>query len=286
MTSENEPLERDDLVSETYRELGTETVPEHLNQRILRTASDGGKQSPARGILFAAWLKPAAWAATIALSLAIVLESSQVPTVPVLSDDVPATESMREEAFVEEVLLIDSVAIEKVENRARAESARIRQRVSADELKRSATTHDEVEAFSREPEALSREPKDKLDSVAAPQQSGQPPSPSPTTAATSAEAERAADLPAASERVADRPEKSKRGIDIPANKQPMASFSLMSEQSDTDDFCDATTRVSEEGWLACIENLRRSGNEEAADREFEAFILKYSVESPNLEGNK
>ena len=65
MTSEKETFERDDLVSETYRELGTETVPEHLNQRILRTASDGGKQSPARGILFAAWLKPAAWAATM-----------------------------------------------------------------------------------------------------------------------------------------------------------------------------------------------------------------------------
>ena len=229
MNSGKEPFDGDDLVTVTYRELGVEKAPEHLNQSVLRMASGGGLRSPARNILFGAWMKPVAWAATIGLSLAIVLELSEVPTAPVRSDPVrsdsmPTAESMREEAL-EEALVINAAGSDKVENRARPESAPNRQLVSEDELGRSTAAFDDVEVFSREP-------KGKLDAVAAPA----------------------------------------------APSQPMASFA--------NDLCNAAARLSEESWLACIENLRRSGSEEAADREYEAFILKYPLESSDLEGNK
>jgi hypothetical protein len=260
MNSGKEPFDGDDLVTETYRELGVENAPEHLNQSVLRMASGG---SPARNILFGAWMKPVAWAATIGLSLAIVLELSEVPTAPVQSDPVrsdsmPTAESMREEAL-EEAPVLNAAGSEKVENRARPESAPNRQLVSEDELGRSTAAFDDVEVFSREP-------KGKLDAVAAPAAPSQPPLAAMT------------EIPAAKELASVLPEAKKRAADLPADSQPIASFA--------NDLCNAAARLSEESWLACIENLRRAGSEEAADREYEAFILKYPLESSDLEGNK
>lgn len=78
MTMDQDTEETDDRVSRTYRTLATETTPEHLNEKVLRTAFDtrhsGSKQIP----LYVSWLKPAAWAATVGLSLAIVIEISEV----------------------------------------------------------------------------------------------------------------------------------------------------------------------------------------------------------------
>jgi len=254
MTTEKEPFEGDELVTGTYRELGVEKAPERLNQSILRMASHDGKQSPARGILFAPWMKPVAWAATIGLSLAIVLELTQVPTAAVRPDNMPTTERMREEAVLQ-----DADLLEKMENGARLQSGPDRQLISEDELGRNAARYDDVEV-------LSREPKGKVDAVAAPAQSSAPLS--PATAEISAARKRAADLP--------------------ADKRSMAYELILLEQKETDtaDSCEAAVRISRESWLECIEELRETGNDQAADREYEAFILEYSVESRDLEGNK
>jgi len=225
MTTGKEPFERDELVAETYRELGAEKVPERLNQSILQLAAGGSGRSPARNILFAAWMKPVAWAATIGLSLAIVLELTQVPTVAVRTDTVPAAERVREEAVLQ-----DTDQLKKTENRARLQSGPNRQLISEDKLEHSAGTHDDVAVFSRKT-------KGKVNAAAAP---------------------------------------------APA----LVSDLFLLEQADIADSCDAAVRLSRESWLECIENLRRSGSEEAADREYEAFILEYSVESRNLEDNK
>jgi hypothetical protein len=80
MTTEHENDERDERVSETYRALGVEQAPEHLNQNILRMAANDGKRGRAGKLLLSAWMKPVAWAATIGLSLAIVLEVTQLPS--------------------------------------------------------------------------------------------------------------------------------------------------------------------------------------------------------------
>lgn len=69
----------DPEVSASYREIAREQTPEALNAAVLRQAAAsvaGAKSTSVR------WLRPMAWAATIGLSLALVLELSNVPVVP------------------------------------------------------------------------------------------------------------------------------------------------------------------------------------------------------------
>jgi hypothetical protein len=68
--------ERDALVSETYREIAHDRAPGHLDKTVLDAAA---KAVRPRYSLLITWTRPAAWAATIMLSVALVLEFSQTP---------------------------------------------------------------------------------------------------------------------------------------------------------------------------------------------------------------
>jgi hypothetical protein len=117
MTNERDKEDMDTRVSETYRELSAPRVPDHLNQTILQLAANKG---PGKGdFLFAKWLKPVTLAATIALSLAIVMELTDVPTTAVRMELEPAVEQQVESVseneatsadvrFVEELTLKDT----------------------------------------------------------------------------------------------------------------------------------------------------------------------------------
>jgi len=69
----------DPRVSDAYRELATEKSPPELDATVLKMAAGDvrTRYGLARG-----WLRPVAWAATIGLSLAFVLEISQYTDVP------------------------------------------------------------------------------------------------------------------------------------------------------------------------------------------------------------
>jgi len=71
--------DNDPRVSDAYRELATEKSPPELDATILKMAAGDvrTRYGLARG-----WLRPVAWAATIGLSLAFVLEISQYTDVP------------------------------------------------------------------------------------------------------------------------------------------------------------------------------------------------------------
>ena len=74
MTTESNDI--DSHVADAYRDLASEKTPVELDRAILSMAA-GTQRSPygkAR-----AWVRPVAWAATIGLSLAFVLELSQAP---------------------------------------------------------------------------------------------------------------------------------------------------------------------------------------------------------------
>ena len=74
---DNPTIEQDErLVSAAYRDIAVERAPDHLNQSILQQAATTAKPRYARNM---SWMRPMAWAATIGLSLAIVLEITQVP---------------------------------------------------------------------------------------------------------------------------------------------------------------------------------------------------------------
>ncbi|MBT8106378.1 MAG: hypothetical protein HKP05_12160 [Woeseiaceae bacterium] len=68
-------------VSAIYREVATETTPAHLDRSVHEAARAGART---RYGLARAWMRPVAWAATIALSFAFVLQLTQ-------DDDIPGT---------------------------------------------------------------------------------------------------------------------------------------------------------------------------------------------------
>jgi len=69
--------ETDETVSATYRELSREGAPNHLNDKVLQQAAKHAlRPRYSRSIV---WTRPLAWAATVALCLAIVLEVTRVP---------------------------------------------------------------------------------------------------------------------------------------------------------------------------------------------------------------
>lgn len=73
MTTETNQDDRH--ISDAYRGIATEKTPPELDRKVLAMAAGGSRSryGSAR-----AWIRPAAWAATIGLSLAFVLEMSQV----------------------------------------------------------------------------------------------------------------------------------------------------------------------------------------------------------------
>ena len=73
-------------VSDTYRDLTHESTPVGLDKRILAMAA---LETRSRYGLARAWIRPIAWAATIALSLGIVLELTWLADAPV-NDVAPA----------------------------------------------------------------------------------------------------------------------------------------------------------------------------------------------------
>ena len=79
----------DEQISALYRDLAQERVPEHLDNSVLRMAKASAERP--RYSRWVAWSRPLAWAATVALCLAITLEFTQVPAPDdVASESIPA----------------------------------------------------------------------------------------------------------------------------------------------------------------------------------------------------
>jgi len=80
----------DALVTRTYREVADQCVPEHLNRAILQEATSAARPRYSRLIT---WTRPMAWAATVMLSVALVLEVTQAPepeaVIPDSSPNIP-----------------------------------------------------------------------------------------------------------------------------------------------------------------------------------------------------
>jgi hypothetical protein len=74
----------DTFVSQAYRDLANERTPEHLDRTVLRAAA---KEARPRYSKFIAWTRPTAWAATVMLSVALVLEVTNAPSPGVASID-------------------------------------------------------------------------------------------------------------------------------------------------------------------------------------------------------
>ncbi len=117
MNDERDITEMQRLVAETYRAAATERAPKHLNEKVLRMAA-GEPTTKQRRFAYgnaASWLRPAAWAATISLSLAIVLEVTRDPA-PQVARPAVATEAPTADAVagrLEEAIVESNVPAEK-----------------------------------------------------------------------------------------------------------------------------------------------------------------------------
>ena len=74
--------EVDSLVTRTYREVASELTPEHLNRAVIKQAADAARPRYLRSV---SWTRPMAWAVTVTLCVALVLEVTNAP-VPEISD--------------------------------------------------------------------------------------------------------------------------------------------------------------------------------------------------------
>ena len=72
----------DERVSRAYADLATERAPAHLDAAVLRKASQAAERPYKRSVL---WTRPVAWAAVVAICLAITLQVTQVPA----PEDIP-----------------------------------------------------------------------------------------------------------------------------------------------------------------------------------------------------
>jgi len=155
MSNERDKEFMDELVSKTYQELPTPPAPDRLNERILRMAA---RQSKVRNkFSFAAWMKPVTWAATVAISLTIVLELSELPTISGQMDDAAAINSTGK-SIADEFAPQDRVSLEQAENRARSQTVPDRTPLRENESSVPAEGY---------PEELVIEDKGKTDSFAA-----------------------------------------------------------------------------------------------------------------------
>ena len=112
----------DKRVTDAYRDLADERAPAKLDDKILAMAAN---EARTRYGFTRAWIRPVAWAATIGLSLAFLLEMSQLAEAPVLpAPPAPAAEETREhdrvadDAFVAEDMKLLREAEEQARMRA------------------------------------------------------------------------------------------------------------------------------------------------------------------------
>lgn len=299
----------DSLVSQRYRELAGERVPASLNESILREARAVGGRGYAHSVR---WLRPLAWAATVGLCLAVVIELSQAP-VPAPSRDVAGA-------------LTDELEKRRLDAEQRIAS-KLQDSASFDEVASLPVSAPQpsAEALSETAEDLPAATASMADAAvstnelaAANVAPAEQPAPSSGTAdadpeplaeiAVTAGRQRASDAAvmddmaarqqaaAAAARELDRPENSgTSGLEeviVTGSRLDTATESAASDASETayreersllqgrlasiaEPACDESQRSTAERWHACIEALEDAGLDAAAEEERRAFEAEY-----------
>jgi hypothetical protein len=237
----NEANDNDPRVSETYREIATETVPPALDKKILSMAA----ATPRPGFgLSRAWFRPIAWAATIGLSLAFVLEMSQLDDAaePALSNDA--------DAVLEE-------------DGARQQNDVLEKRALADEAIGETTEADHLQPG----------PIIRSDTAVGAKTSTSP------AAAEVAPAEAGAsvseDFAAADMLLLQQAEEQASVRSGPARAVAVNSPAAFASKKEYVSLCDDNARRTAASWYACIDDLRERHLDEAVDQELDALLAQF-----------
>ncbi len=222
-------------LTEAYRDLATETTPADLDDRVLQMAA---RETRSRYGIARAWVRPVAWAATIGLSLAIVLEVMQV--IP------PASEPESEAP--------DAAVLERPEpaSAIRQDAAEMPSTVGTTMNKAPANpgggAAEELGARRLAPQDLPEANQERA-----------------------AELDDADAFAAKDMRILEDAEMQARER---AGEAPAVLWGV-AERAVAVAHCDETARATAESWYECIEKLREAGEEEFATIELDALRQAY-----------
>lgn len=263
----------DRLVSDTYSELADEKTPDALNREILRLAAKEGRT---RYSIARAWMRPVAWAATIGLSLVLVLELTNLPGSDMTPLPQPAAIDAAPEAAepeadrAKEQAVFDSQALEE-----RADSVAKRSRPYAPEEQKA----EKVAVLNVAPAVSGNEMRTE-------------PEPADQPAALEADdrgemqetMERARQLARGPSRVSvERAPEAEQSVDSDSVKEAAESAlrvesfasATTSLSAESDFLCPLETRLSAEKWLECIEKLEADSPPELIEKEYEELRKSY-----------
>ena len=142
--------ETDETVSATYRQLSREGAPNHLNDKVLQQAARNAlRPRYSRSIM---WTRPLAWAATVGLCLAIVLEVTRVPTPEtVMTEDTIdflEAEPLTAPEEVQAPLRQQPETLKDIKSQLGRSTAKQAAKESKSEVRRRETTYDAEAGFS------------------------------------------------------------------------------------------------------------------------------------------
>lgn len=269
MSDQTDKRYQDRRLSDTYQALAKERAPEHLNERILGLAAGRTRYSRAR-----AWTRPLAWAATIGLSLAIVLELNRLPSEVPDAIAVPAPDNAligERQLETKESDAAQATSIVPASN-SPAEGA-IESRQKRPAAPKADRSDGAIKAeFVPQDAAILRDAEDMARA-----QSGSDQGSDDIRAESDA---RRAD-PDVAEEVAARRAAEVAGIadTSPADdvavraRAGSASFTAMESTEDrlSAGICGESERNTPEAWLDCIRELESAGREDEARIEYEEF---------------
>jgi hypothetical protein len=277
MSNNPENRVQDQRVTDAYRALADERAPEHLNEQVLKLAAEA-RTPYARA---RAWMRPAAWAATIGLSLAIVLELTQMPISDLDVASMPPTSESdaaahlagrdNDAALPTRVGLAEPPApVSNSQTDTADQSARKRSTAQAPLSLETASMDDiapRAEKAMEEAEALARARAGSDNSYI--------PAPAKADALQAGSVlreERSTDI-AADRREAAYRQTARR--DSEETRSAANSFAPISLATTADLACAESERETADTWLACIRQLRENGQDEQADEEYEEFRQVY-----------
>ena len=270
MSNERKKPGQDTLVAETYKSVARERVPEQLNERVLRLAADAGRNRYARA---RAWMRPAAWAATIGLSLAIVLQLTQLPQIESVPVGITSSDQIAvpgDAANDEDIVREDIAAAEQAPSSeppaVRDDAQRSRPATPAAERQ----GREAMDQFAPKDMSVLREAENRARLQAGPDQ---------PAAATAAETKQ--DLAEIDEVEVEAEEMivNEVVLDEEVAAEPVAGFAASrslaatvdKKEAAADSSCPAGTQENAHSWYRCIEDLRARGLDELANSEYEHF---------------
>ena len=259
MSNERKNQEEDRLVAEAYRELARERAPDRLNEKVLRLAAQAGRS---RYGLARTWMRPAAWVATIGLSLAIVLELTRLPQI---EPELAGVSSSDEWAMAGARDNDEAAAVEQQNDAPAAE-------VDNSEAKRQ---------FAPKDMAVLREAENRARLQAGPDQAGQAGAVAKRLDVDVDVAVAVAvedDIASADEVLVDevlvdenRAAPSVEAFSASRSRAAKVEKSALAGRLS----CPAEARETAEAWYACIKALRNEGAADVADTEYKEFERKF-----------